>query len=125
MATQDHELVDEILSLGGTVRYCSIIDGEGNVLVGGMKKGVQPLEPESQERKLIIQLAILMGADKDWDAYLGETDYFLIRKNKVNIMLFPMKGLRGLLVSSDKPLSESKLDGIRAAIAKRERARAQ
>jgi hypothetical protein len=112
----DQKLIDEVLSVSDAIRYCSIIDESGNVIVGGMKKGVKALEPESHEHKLITQLAILMGADKDWDVYLGETDYFLIRKSKVNLMLFPMKGLRGVLVSAGKMLSASKLEDIRKAI---------
>ncbi len=118
----DQKLIDEVLSVSNAIRYCSIIDEKGNVILGGMKKGVKALEPESQEHKLITQLAILMGADKDWDVYLGETDYFLIRKSKVNLMLFPMKGLRGVLVSADKMLSASKLEDIRKAVTDHEKA---
>jgi hypothetical protein len=116
LSKQDQKLIDRILSLSATIRYCSIIDENGGVILGGMKKGVDALEPESQEHKLITQLAILMGADKDWDVYLGKTDYFLIRKSKVNILLFPTNGPRGVLVSAEKLLSASSLEGIRRAI---------
>ncbi len=81
-----------------------------------MKQGVQSLEPDSQFPKLILQLTILAGADKDWDVYLGPTDYFLIHKSKVNLLLYPINGLRAVLVSTDPSLSTDKLDGVRNAI---------
>lgn len=98
------------------IRYCSIIDKNGKVLAGGMRKGIESLEPRSKEHTLITQLAILMDADKDWDAYLGQTDYFLIRKNKINLLLYPVKGWRGVLVSTEPSFSMEEMVALRRTI---------
>jgi hypothetical protein len=112
VAGQVKKLVDEILSLSSGIRYCSIINEEGEVIEGGMRKGMEALEPAEQEHKLVVQLAILMGADKDWDAYLGQTKYFLIHKSKINLILFPIDGMRGVLVSTVPTLSSKKIAEI-------------
>ncbi len=57
-----------------------------------------------------------MGTDKDWDAYRGQTEYFLIRESKVNLLLFPMEGFRGVLVSTRESLSTPEMESIRKTI---------
>jgi hypothetical protein len=79
---------------------------------GRYEEGVDSLEPSSLEPKLITQLAILLGADKGWDACLDKTDYFLIHKSRVNLALFPIAGLGGVLVSTEPSFSINKMDGI-------------
>jgi hypothetical protein len=116
VAGRSKKLVDEVISLSRAIRYCSIINEDGEVIEGGMRKGTKALEPAEQEHKLIVQLAILMGADKDWDAYLGRTTYFLIHKSKINLLLFPMKGMRGLLVSTTPTLTFKKIAEIRKTV---------
>jgi len=116
--SREEWLVEEILSLHASVRYCGVIDEEGEVIAGAMKKGVKSLEPESEDPKMIKQLAILMGADKAWDVYHGETEYIFFHKGKVNVVLFPVRGPRGVLVSTKPSFSAEKMDGIRAAIHK-------
>jgi hypothetical protein len=112
LPARDTKLVEEVLSLDRAIRYCGVIDKEGKIIAGGMRKGVNSLEPSSLEPKLITQLAILLGADKGWDAYLGKTDYFLIHKSKVNLALFPIAGFGGVLVSTEPSFSINKMDGI-------------
>lgn len=116
VAGQGMKLIDGVFSLSRTIRYCSIINEEGEVVEGGMRKGMEALEPVEEDHKLMTQLAILMGADKDWDLYLGETSYFLIHKSKVNLLLFPIKGMRGVLVSTTPTISLKKISEIRKTI---------
>lgn len=120
MSSSNEELVEKVLGLNKSIRYCGVIKN-GKVIAGGMKKGVDSLEPESQDPKLMTQLSILIGADKGWDSYLGRTDYFLIRKAKVNLILFPLKDLKGVLVSTEPSFSTSKMDGIRKLIDQHEK----
>ena len=116
MPSREKKLVEEVLSLHKSIRYCGVIDEEGELIAGLMKKGVKSLEPEAEDPKLIKQLAILIGADKAWDAYLGKTDYIVFHKGRVNLLLFPVHGLKGVLVSTKPSFSTEKMDGIRAAI---------
>jgi len=116
MPSREEKLVEEVLSLHRSIRYCGVIDDEGEIITGRMKKGLKSLEPESQGPKLIKQLGILMGADKAWDAYLGKTEYIHFRKGRVNLLLFSIHGLKGVLVSTEPSLSAETIDRIRAAI---------
>lgn len=116
------KLINEVLALHPDVRFCGVINKEGEAVALSMKQGVESLEPVSKVPKLIVQFAILLGTDKDWDDYLGQTDFFLIHKSKVNLLLYPIKGFKGVLVSTHPSLSVEKLDGVRKAIARYERA---
>ncbi len=122
LPARDAKLVEEVLSLDRAIRYCGIIDKDGKIIAGGMRKGVDSLEPSSLEPKLITQLAILLGADKGWDAYLGRTNYILIHKNKVNLALFPITGFGGVLVSTEPSFSIGKMDEILQTITQYEKA---
>jgi hypothetical protein len=115
VATSDEKLAQAVLGLHESIRFCGIIKN-GKVVAGGMRKGVESLEPESLDSKLMTQLSILIGADKGWDSYLGKTDYFLIRKGKVNLILYPIKDLRGVLVSTGRAFSTAKMDRIRETV---------
>lgn len=116
LSSRDREVIARVFSLGSEIRYCSVIDKEGRVVLGGMKKGVKSLEPPSEAKRLITQFAILMGTDKDWERYLGRTDYFLIRKSKVDLFLFPVAGLKGVLVSTKPSFPKSKTELLRKTI---------
>jgi len=116
MPAREMKLVEDVLSLNRAIRYCGVIDKEGNILAGKMKDGIESLEPASLNHKLITQLAILLGTDKSWDQYLGQTDYFLIHKRKVNLLLFPIKEVKGVLVSTEPSFSTDKLGDLRKAI---------
>ena len=110
-----------MLALNKAIRFCGIVK-EGKMVVGGMRKGIKSLEPQSLDEKLMTQLSILIGADKGWDDYLGKTDYFLIRKSKINLVLFPIRNLRGVLVSTERSFSSGKMDSIRKVIDEYEKA---
>lgn len=115
VSSKDEGLVEKVFGLDGSIRFCGVIK-DGKVIAGGMKKGLKSLEPASQDYKLMTQISILIGADKGWDTYMGKTDYFLIRKSKVNLAVFPIPNLKGVFVSSESAISTSKLDRIRKAI---------
>jgi hypothetical protein len=116
VARQGKKLVDKVLSLSTVIRYCSIIDEDGKVIEGGMRKGTKAMEPAKEQHKLMVQFAILMDADRDWDVYLGQTVYFLIHKAKLDLLLFPMKGTRGVLISATSSLSPEKIAEIRKTV---------
>lgn len=115
MTTRDEAIAKEVLALHKSIRFCGIVK-DGKVVAGGMREGVKSLEPKSLDKKLMTQLSILIGTDKGWDTYLGKTDYFLIRKEKINLALFPIENLKGVLVTTETSFSISKLDGIRRTI---------
>jgi hypothetical protein len=121
MSEREQKLVQEVLGLHEDIRFCGIINTEGQSVTSAMKEGVESLEPESHFPKLALQLALLRGTDMDWNEYLGETRYFWIHKSKVNLLLYPMKGMQALLVSTSPTLTIDKLDGVRKAVERYEK----
>jgi hypothetical protein len=55
-------LCNHIFSADERIRYAAVTDSDCNILAGGMRPGVVPLEPTPEEMKKIdFQVAILDG----------------------------------------------------------------
>lgn len=73
----------------------------GNLVAGGMKKGITPLEPKEERRKLYIEYALRNAMRQEFDAKFGRVIYTLAERERIKIASFPM-GDDLVLVSIDK-----------------------
>ena len=100
--SKDHEkLCDQIFAIHRTVRFAGVIDKMGNLVAGGMRKGIQPLEPREDRRRLYIELALRNAMRQDFDREFGRTIYSVSEREKLKIASFPM-GEYLILISIDK-----------------------
>jgi hypothetical protein len=101
-AVKKHEkLCDTIFALDPSIRFAGVIDKMGNLVAGGMKKGIQPLEPREERRKLYLEFALRNAMRQDFDSEYGRVIYTLSEREKIKITSFPM-GENLVLVSIDK-----------------------
>lgn len=97
----NQKLCDTIFSLDPSIRFAGVIDKMGNLVAGGMKKGVEPLEPSEERRRLYIEYALRNAMRRDFDSKFGKVIYTLAEREKLKIASFPM-GESLILVSIDK-----------------------
>ena len=83
------------------VRFAGIIDKMGNLIAGGFKDGIKPLEDETEIRKMFMEVALRVATRSDFDQSLGEVEYSASRRKKVVVLSFPL-GKEILLLSTDK-----------------------
>ncbi len=83
------------------VRFAGIIDKMGNLIAGGTKDGIKPLEDETERRKMFMEVALRVTTRRDFDQSLGEVEYSASRRKKVVVLSFPL-GKEILLLSTDK-----------------------
>jgi hypothetical protein len=94
-------VVRAIWKLDRRIRYAGILDKDGRLLAGGMRRGIRPLEPQSEELRLMIQIVTESNAWASWDDYFGKTLYAVIHRELVTFFIIPYDG--HLLVVTTEP----------------------
>jgi hypothetical protein len=72
----------------------------GNLVAGGMKKGLKPLEDDADMRKLYMELILRVSTRQEFDQTLGVVHYSASRREKAVVLSFPI-GNKVLLISAD------------------------
>lgn len=102
------KLCDSIFALDRGVRFAGVIDKMGNLVAGGMKEGVRPLEPREERRRLYLEFALRNAMRQDFDEEYGRVIYTLSEREKIKITSFPMED-HLVLVSIDKDIDHDKM----------------
>jgi len=72
------------------IRYCGLIDCNGELIAGDFKGGVIPFENDARRRQTFQELAHRVANRKGFDANLGRVKYSSSRREKVVMMSFPL-----------------------------------
>jgi Family of unknown function (DUF6659) len=115
MQVQYEKICSEIFKYDRRVRAAIVLDESGRTIAGGMRKGIPSLEPQSEDLRLIANLTIQLSTDKTWDQYFGKTQFTFIRREKVNILTFPM-GTKLFLVSTEPDFTLQQAQDLRNQI---------
>jgi hypothetical protein len=81
-------------------RFAGLINPMGNLIAGGMKKGLKPLEDDADMRKLYMELILRVSTRQEFDESLGVVEYSASRRAKAVVISFPIDN-KVLLVSVD------------------------
>lgn len=82
------------------IRFAGVINPMGNLVAGGMKKGLTMLEDAEDRRKMYMELILRVTMRKEFDYSLGEVKYTASRRKNVVVMSFPL-GNEVLFVSAE------------------------
>ena len=82
------------------IRFAGLINPMGNLVAGGMKEGLKPLEDDADMRKLYMELILRVSTRQEFDQSLGVVNYSASRREKAVLLSFPM-GNKVLLISAD------------------------
>ena len=102
------ELCDRIFSANPNIRFAGVIDKMGTLVAGGMRKGIKPLEPREDRRKLYIEYALRNAMRSDFDQEYGRVIYALSEREKIKIASFPY-GDHLILISIEKNAKHDKV----------------
>jgi len=83
------------------IRFAGVIDKMGNLVAGGMKDGLKPLEDETAQKKMFMEVALRVITRSEFDEYLGDVEYSASRRKHVVVFSFPI-GNDILLLSAEK-----------------------
>jgi hypothetical protein len=97
------------------IRYAAVLDKDGRILAGGMRKGVRALEPKEEELRLMAHIVSESSTRETWNRYFGRTLFTIVRRENVSLMVFP--GDKYLLFITTEPVfSLDKVAEIREII---------
>jgi Family of unknown function (DUF6659) len=115
MDVQYEKICTEMYKFDRRVRYAAILDEGGRQIAGGMRKGIPSLEPQSEDLRLMANIAIQLSTDKTWDTYFGRSQFTFIKREKVNILTFGI-GNKLMLVSTEPDFTLQQAQDLRNQI---------
>jgi len=110
-------LYDRIMRFDKQVRFAALVDGHGRILEGGMREGVQPIEPLEKTPHLIAKLVSLQKAE-DLADFFGKPEYSILVHEKIMALLF-RSGKKFILVTAGRKFGVNKVARLRNLVMKK------
>ena len=85
------------------IRFAGIINEAGNLIYGGFKKGVLPLESDQTKLESFMKFVSKISLRKEYDDSLGPINYLVARRDKTVLISFPFPLSKILLLISAEP----------------------
>ena len=85
------------------IRFAGIINEAGNLIYGGFKKGILPLESDQAKLESFMKFVSKISLRKEYDDSLGPINYLVARRDKAALISFPFPLSRILLLISAEP----------------------
>jgi len=85
------------------IRFAGIINEAGNLICGGFKKGLLPLESDQAKLESFMKFFAKISLIKEYDDNLGPINYLVVRRDKAVLISFPFPLSRFLLLISAEP----------------------
>ena len=91
------------LLIENDIRFAGIIDDKGNLISGGFKKKIIPLENNDSKLQSFMKFVSKISIRKDFDNSLGSINYLAARRDKVVLISFPFPVSKIILLVSANP----------------------
>lgn len=88
------------------IRFAGILDESGNLVSGGFKEGLTPLEKDDSKLKSFMEFVSSVSLPKVYDDSLGAINYLAARRDNVILMSFPFPISKILLLVSSEPTAD-------------------
>jgi len=88
------------------IRFAGIISDEGDLIAGGFKKGITPLENDETRLKSFMEFISNISIRTDYDQNLGPINYLAARRDKIVLISFPFPISKIVLLISSEPQVE-------------------
>ena len=103
MTSQLYDEKCEQLLQENEIRFAGIINAEGNLISGGFKKGLTPLEGDETKLQSFMEFVSKISIRKDFDQSLGPINYLAARRDKAVLISFPFPVTKIILLISAEP----------------------
>ncbi len=85
------------------IRFAGIINEDGNLVSGGFKKEITPLEKDEAKLKSFMEFVSKVTIRKEYDKSLGPINYLAARRDKAVLVSFPFPVSKFVLLISANP----------------------
>ena len=101
------QLYNRIMKFDKHIRFVALVDGNGRILEGGMREGVQPVEPLEKTPQLIAKLISVHEA-KDLSDFFGRPEYSILVHEQLIALIFK-SGKGFVLITADRKFGFNKI----------------
>jgi len=88
------------------IRFAGILNDAGNLISGGFKQGLTPLESDESKLKSFMEFVSKASIRKEFDQSLGPINYLAARRDKAVLVSFPFPITKIVLLISAEPRVE-------------------
>jgi len=99
------------------IRFAAVVDGHGRILEGGMREGVEPIEPLEKTPHLIAKLVSVQKTE-DLAEFFGKPEYSVLLHEKIIAFIF-RSGRKFILVTAGRKFALSKVTRLRTVAMKK------
>lgn len=85
------------------IRFAGIINESGELVSGGFKKEITPLEEDEAKLKSFMEFVSKVSIRKEFDQTLGPINYLAARRDKAVLVSFPFPVSKFVLLISANP----------------------
>jgi hypothetical protein len=111
------QLYNRIMKFDRRIRFAAFVDGNGRILEGGMREGVEPVEPLEKTPQLIAKLVSIQEVEDLADLF-GRPEYSILIHEHLIVLIF-RSGRGFVLVTADRKFSFNKIAKLRALLKRR------
>ena len=110
-------LYNRIMKFDKRIRFAALVDGNGRILEGGMREGIEPIEPLEKTPHLIAKLVSVQKAE-DLADFFGKPEYSILVHEEIMAMIF-RAGRRLVLITADRKFALNKVARLRSLVTKK------
>jgi hypothetical protein len=100
-------IYNQIMKFDKRIRFAALVDVNGRILEGGMREGVEPIEPLEKTPQLIAKLVSVQKSE-DLADFFGKPDYSVLVHEKIVAMIFRSEK-KFVLVTADRKFALNKV----------------
>jgi len=109
-----HQL-DEVVRFNPAIRFVILADNEGGILDAVKRAGVDSRETTNETRTITERYGAMFGLADQPDNYFGSAHFFIIRRDKLVELMFPVAG-KIIIVAAHPSFHLEKVDGLEKLI---------
>ncbi|MDG6965020.1 MAG: hypothetical protein JRN27_06465 [Nitrososphaerota archaeon] len=106
------DLCREVLGEVPGVRYCAVRNADGEVLAGGQREGVQPIESREDREKTDMRVTLMSGLFGAAPTSFGEPQILVLVFEKLRMLAYPLGEGAILLATVEAGSPENTIDAI-------------
>lgn len=107
-----HRAIAKIHLFDRRIRYCALVDDKGNVIAGGIRRGLTQFVPPEEMAKLHIQETLHRGMLEGWNKLLGRVNVTIVQRQKNLQIRFFLASGRNLAVSAEPDFPLGKVEKL-------------
>jgi hypothetical protein len=98
------------------IRFAAVVDGHGRILEGGMREGIEPIEPLEKTPHLIAKLVSVQKAE-DLAEFFGKPEYSILLHEEIVAFIFRV-GKKFVLVTAGRRFGLNKVSKLHSLVMK-------